>query len=292
MKCFEDDISRKDIVITVKFIFCFNLLNQKLTYKTIQKFTEAAEQLLARRASGIKAYGLADTIKPSTIEEALLVQQEMIKLRSDRALGWKCLLPIAEDKIIIAPIFSDTVKKGEQCSLMKDNGKARVEPEIVFILNKELPARDSDYSETEINEAIGSCHMALELIQKRFADDADIEFPEALAVGLVNQGLFVGPEIDKSLAFKASKFELCFKQISGNGEISEQVFDGVHPNLLPLLPIYWAINYMSKRGTSFKKGEMFITGSYAGVVELDFDKKTDISYTELGNYSLTFKEIC
>jgi 2-keto-4-pentenoate hydratase len=258
---------------------------------TIQKFTEAAQQLLARRAPEVKAYGLADEIKPTTVEEALLVQQEMIKLRSDSVLGWKCLLPLAEDKLIIGPIFSDTLQQGEQCKLMKDNGKVRVEPEIVFILNKELPARDSDYSETEINDAIGSCHMALELIQKRFADDADIEFPEVLADGLSNQGLFIGPKIDKSLAFTASKFELCFKQTDGNGDISEQVFNGVHPNLLPLLPIYWAINFMSKRGTSFKKGEMFITGSYAGVVELDFDKQTDINYDELGNYRLIFKQI-
>lgn len=258
---------------------------------TIQKFTDAAKQLLARRIPSTKAYSLADAIKPTTIDEALIVQQEMIKLRSDSALGWKCLLPLAEDKIIIAPIFSDTVKQGDQCWLMKDNDKARVEPEIVFVLNTDIPASDTDYSETEINDAIGSCHMALELIQKRFADDADVEFPEFLADGLVNQGLFIGPEIDKALAFTASKFELCFKQTNDNEDVSEQVFNGVHPNILPLLPVYWAINFLTKRGTSFKKGDMFITGSYAGVVELDFDKKTNVEYVGLGSYSLTFKEL-
>ena len=45
---------------------------------TPEKFTEAAQQFLARRVSGTKAYSLADAIKPLTIEEALAVQQETL----------------------------------------------------------------------------------------------------------------------------------------------------------------------------------------------------------------------
>ena len=258
---------------------------------TTQKFTEAAQQFLARRVSGTKAQSLASAIKPNTIEDALAVHQEMIKLRSDSVAGWKCLLPLAEDKIIVAPIFSCTVQQGEQCLVMKDNGKVRLEPEIAFVLNKDLPARADDYSETEINDAIGSCHMALELIQSRFADNCTAEFPERLADGLVNQGLFIGPEIDKSLAFSANKFPLSIKQTQENGKVTEQQFDGVHPNPLPQIPVYWIINFMTKRGTTFKKGEAFTTGSYAGLVEVDFDHKTDINYAGIGDFSVVFKEI-
>lgn len=258
---------------------------------TMHKFTEAAQQFLARRVPGTKAYSLADAIKPTTIEEALVVQQEMIKLRSDSVAGWKCLLPLAEDKIIIAPIFSETIQKGEQCSLMKDKGKARLEPEIAFVLSKDLPARDGDYSDAEINDAIGSCHMALELIQSRFADDSDALFPERLADGLVNQGLFIGPEIDITAAFSASKVQLSVKQTEASGKVSEQNFEGVHPNPLPQLPVYWAINFMTKRGTTFKKGEALITGSYAGVVEVDFDKNININYAGMGCYDVIFKEL-
>jgi 2-keto-4-pentenoate hydratase len=258
---------------------------------TTQQFSEAAQQFLVRSVTGTKAYSLADAIKPRTIEEALAVQQEIIKLRSDAVAGWKCLLPLAEDKLIIAPIFSETMQRGKQCWLMKDNGKVRIEPEIAFVLSKDLPARDEDYSEAEINVAIGSCHMALELIQSRFADDSDALFPERLADCLVNQGLFIGPEIDRATAFSASKFKLCIKQTQENGELSEQTFDGVHPNPLPQLPVYWAVNYMTKRGITFKQGEALTTGSYAGVVELDFDKKTSIDYVGVGSFNVVFKEL-
>jgi len=258
---------------------------------TTTKFTEAAQQLLARRVPGTKAYSLADAIKPKTIEDALTVQQEIIKLSSDSVAGWKCLLPLAEDKIIIAPIFSSTIQKGEVCSVMKDNGKVRLEPEIAFILNKDIPARDEDYTEAEINEAIGSCHMVLELIQSRFADDSDAAFPERLADCLVNQGLFIGPEIDREKAFAASKLQLKLTQAEEGGKVIEQAFDGAHPNPLPQLPVYWAVNFMTKRGITFKKGEALTTGSYAGVVEVDFDKNINVDYAELGNYDVTFKEL-
>jgi len=258
---------------------------------TNQQTIQAAQQFLARRVPGTKAYSLADAIKPTTVEEALAVHQEMIKLRSDPVAGWKCLLPLAQDKIIIAPIFGNSIQQGEQCSLIKDNGKVRIEPEIAFVLKNDLPARDEDYSEAEINDAIGSCHMALELMQSRFADDSDAVFPERLADGLVNQGLFIGPEIDRVAAFSASKIQLSVKQSEENGEVSEQRFDGAHPNPLPQLPIYWAINFMSKRGTTFRKGEAFTTGSYAGIVEVDFDKEIQIEYAGIGRYNVVFKEL-
>jgi 2-keto-4-pentenoate hydratase len=258
---------------------------------TLKKFTNAAQQLLARRVSGTKAYSVDATIKPNTIEEALIVQQETIKLRTDFVAGWKCLLPLAEDKIIIAPIFSDTMQNGEQCWLMQDNNKVRVEPEIAFVLNHDLPARKEGYTAAEIDAAIGSCHMALELIQSRFADDSDALFPERLADCLVNQGLFIGPEIDKAVAFSANKFQVSIKQYEPNTAVNEQVFNGVHPNPLPQLPVYWAINFMTKRGTNFKKGEAFTTGSYAGVVELYFDQTTQIDYAGIGSFKVIFKEL-
>ena len=183
------------------------------------------------------------------------------------------------------------MQKGDQCWLMKDNTKVRIEPEIAFVLSKDLPARDEEYSEAEIDEAIGSCHMALELIQSRFADDSDAVFPERLADCLVNQGLYIGPEIDIKTAFSASKFQIFISQTEQSGALNEQKFDGAHPNPLPQLPVYWAINFMTKRGTTFKQGEALTTGSFAGVVELNFDKKTYIEYAGIGKFDVTFKEL-
>jgi len=253
---------------------------------TDTKFMQAATELLNRRVPEGKAGRLDDRMRPNSSDDALQIQQQMITLRSDQVGGWKCLRPLAEDQFIVAPIFSDTIQRGGECSLFADAGSALVEPEITFILGNDLPARQADYSAAQIDAAVASCHMALELLQGRFSDDCLPSFYEKLADGLVNQGLFIGPEINKSAAYATSSINISFKQ----GE-KTQKFSGKHPNTLPQHPLYWLINFMSKRGTEFKAGQAIITGSYAGVVELEFDQVTEIEYKNIGKYSIEFKKI-
>ncbi len=249
-------------------------------------FAEAANILLSRRTPGTKAARLATALRPQSMDDALAIQAEQVQQRRDNVSAWKCLLPIGENKFMVAPIFSDTVQRGAQCSLMRDNNVVRIEPEIAFVLNQDLPAQSADYSNAEIDNAIGSCHMALELMQARYADDSGVEFYESLADCLVNQGLYLGPEIDKTAAYAASTMQI---NVSQSGK--KQTFAGQHPNQLPQNPVYWLINYMSKRGTDFKAGQAIITGSYAGVIALDFDQQTEIEYQGIGHYQVEFKEI-
>ncbi|MGX9417404.1 hydratase [Vibrio sp. WJH972] len=246
-------------------------------------YQAAAAELLSRRVAGTKAPRLTEELRPSNTDEALAIQAVMAETIDDSIGGWKCLLPLAEDKFIVAPIFSSLIEKGDTCNLFADNGVVRVEPEIAFILSKALPANPNGYTDEEINEAIGSCHMALELIQSRFADDSDAEFYERLADGLVNQGVFIGPEINREKAFAAANIDITITQ----GE-QVQTFAGKHPNPLPQLPIYWLINFMTRRGVDFKAGEALITGSYCGIAEVEFDQLTTIDYAGLGQYQVQF----
>ncbi len=246
---------------------------------------QAASELLSRRVAGIKAPRLEEQVRPTSVDEAVQIQAAMIELHSAKVGGWKCLEPLAEDKYVLAPIFANTVQKGASCELFKDNGVARIEPEIAFVLAKPLVANPEGYSEEQINDAIGSCHMALELMQSRFADDSDAEFHERLADGLMNQGLFIGPEIARDKAFDASTIDVTVAQ----GD-NRQQFAGKHPNTLAQTPIYWFINYLTRRGVDFQAGEAIITGSYCGIVDVEFDKPTTITYEGIGEYTVEFKE--
>lgn len=249
------------------------------------KFAQAAQELLSRRAPGTKAPRLNENLRPLNLEDALQVQSSIIDLRSDKVGGWKCLLPLAEDKFVVAPIFSDTVQQGTSCEMYADNGVVRIEPEIAFVLKSDLPANTEGYSEEQVNDAIGSCHMALELMQSRYSDDSGAEFYEKLADCLVNQGLYLGPQVEREQAFKASTINVSVTQNENT-----QQFDGKHPNGLPQTPIYWLINYMTRRGVDFKAGEAIITGSYCGIVEVEFDQPTTIAYAGLGEYQVTFSQ--
>lgn len=247
-------------------------------------YAQIVADLLARRKSNIKGQRLNEEARPKSLDEAFAIQQAVAKTRSDSIAGWKCLLPLDVDKQIAAPIFSDTVETGAECYLYPQGGKARVEPEIAFVLGRDLPASETGYSEQEIDDAVASCHMALELMQHRFEDACEATFFEKLADCMVNQGLFIGPEIDKAAAYKATSIDVSFTQ-NGN----TQSFDGVHPNELPFKPLHWLINTMTKKGVAFKAGQAMITGSYAGIVDADFNERCTIKYTGLGEYTVTFK---
>lgn len=249
------------------------------------KIERAASKLLSRRAPGTKAPRLDSEIRPTSLTEALAIQEKVIELNEYQVSGWKCLQPLAVDKYIVGPIFDNEVMSGEQCVLFADNDKARIEPEIAFILSADLPARNTNYTDAEIDAVIGSCHMALELIQSRYADDSGAEFYDNLADCLFNQGLFIGPEIDKEKAYTASEFEVSIVQGATN-----QTFAGKHPNIIPPKPIYWLVNYITKKGVTLKAGEALITGSYCGVVDLDFDVPTAIRYEGIGQFDVIFSK--
>ncbi|WP_016957891.1 hypothetical protein [Catenovulum agarivorans] len=240
----------------------------------------AAQTLLARRQPEQKFDTLPVDARPYDIESAVAVQLQMIKQKQGEVAGWKCLMPPAEDKVVIAPIFADSFYTGSQAKLMPENGKARIEPEIAFVLAEDLTAKEGGYSESEIYAAIASCHMALELMQARYQDGSQAEFFERLADCLTNQGLFLGPEIDKQTAFNTATIDIAVTQ----NQQTEQ-YQGKHPNKLASAPLLWFINFALANGYQLKKGQAIITGSFAGVIELDF-ASADVSYAGLGQYSV------
>lgn len=244
-------------------------------------YKKAAQELLNRRRAGTKAPRLDESIRPNSIDDALAIHAEMANVT--KVGGWKCLLPPAEGKIIAAPILN-VQQNSPFVELFEDNSVARVEPEICFVLSQNIPAKGGKYTESEIIDFIGSAHMALELMQSRFADDANPSFYESLADCMFNQGVYVGPEIDKITAVNTSNVQI--KVIQGD-EVRE--LDGKHPNERAIDGLVWLVNYMSHRGVELKAGAAIITGSFKGIVNMAFDVETTISYQGVGDYKVTFK---
>jgi 2-keto-4-pentenoate hydratase len=246
-----------------------------------QACLKAAQELLTRRKNNHRGDALPVDCRPTNLEDALAIQTATVEASGKKIAGWKCLVPLNPEQIIVAPVLEGTVQQGTECLVRcTEPGKTLIEPEIAFILGADLPARDTDYSETEIDNAIASAHMALELLQRRYTADAELIFADRQADCLLNEGIFVGAEITKAQAYDAAEIKI---------SIDSENYDGKHPNLSAHTPVYWLINFMSKRGISFKKGQTIITGSYAGAIEVAI-KTTNIKYDGFGQYQVTFKE--
>ena len=267
-----------------------------MTNKTTQTLSksaclEAAKELVARRNSNQKGDQLAAEIRPTNLDDALAIQAATLEASGLDVAGWKCLVPLDPAQMVVGPVLAGTVQQGETCLVQSTQpGETLIEPEIAFVLGKDLPAREEAYSEQEVDDAIGSYHMALELLQRRYLPNDDLTFFDKLADCLLNQGIFLGPEITKEQAYQASEIKIIITTDLESEQALSTHYDGKHPNLSAHKPVYWLINFMRERGVSFKKGQVIITGSYAGAIAVPVNK-TEISYQDLGKYQVTFKSI-
>lgn len=248
---------------------------------------EAAAILVARRIYGGQAERLPETCRPQTLEQALEIQAAVTdhwcEQMDDSIGGWKCLLP-PEGKLVVGPIYTRTIDSIPPVSLWPKGDRARIEPELAFFFGQDLPARAEPYTPADVDAAIARTHMALELINSRYADPASCEFPEMLADGLVNQGLFIGPQVDSDSARGASSFTITMT--CANGEVIER--QGQHPNTHPRAPLYWLAEFLRSRGEGIVAGQAVITGSYAGVIEVPLNTDIQIDYAGLGSMQVSF----
>jgi 2-keto-4-pentenoate hydratase len=255
---------------------------------TAQKNTaqEAAALLVERRTTGIQGERLPEAYRPTHLDEALAIQNAVSEIwcsQQDDSIGaWKCGLPSAE-KIVVAPIYTRTINSIPPIALWPKGKVARIEPEFAFFFAHDLPAREEPYTPKDVDAAIGRTHMALELIGSRYSEPSTCTFPEMLADGLVNQGLFIGPEINSEAARNANEFVITS---TINGE--QKTYQGKHPNGNPRAPLYWLAEFLRSEGKDIVAGQAIITGSFAGVLEVPLNTEIILSYAGLGELQIRF----
>jgi len=178
---------------------------------------------------------------------------------------------------VLAPIYASTVSYGDTCQAWVRDGVVRVEPELAFVFAEGLPPRDTAYSRDEILAAVSSVHLALELIDSRFDAEPKPPFLQALADGLVNQGLHLGPAVPLAAALAASSLPVRVQQ----GE-RDELLAGAHPAGDPLAPLLWLVGHLQQQGQGILPGQAVITGSYAGVIQLQPGQQATLGFGELG----------
>jgi len=105
-----------------------------------------------------------------------------------------------------------------------------------------------------------------------------------LADGLVNQGLWIGPEVSTEAGLNLHEYVLGIKLADG----SEQQIDAKHPNGHARAGLYWLVNFLSEQRIGLYKGQYVITGSYAGLLKLPMSQELVLTYGDLGKFSIQF----
>ena len=241
----------------------------------------AARELVSARLTRRRLARLPSADPPHDFEAALGTQRVVGALLQERIAGWKCALP-SPGKMIVAPIYGSVIADGSRWRLPVSGHKARIEPEVALVLAHDLPPRNWPYEEAEVREAVGSVRLALELLDCRYADPEQVSFVELLADGLFNAGLFLGPDGGSGLACQLGQIAITL-EVDG---APAQRLDGRHPDGDPLRPLHWLANLLRERGEGLERGQVVITGSYAGVLEVPSDARLRIEFGDLGSIAV------
>jgi 2-keto-4-pentenoate hydratase len=232
----------------------------------------AAQHLAAARRARRPGERLPESCRPTDCDEALAIQRRVTEMIGETIGGWKCGVPVGE-RINLAPISGATIFAELPCPVFTEGPTMGIEPEVAFVLGRDLPERAEAYSKDEVRSAIAEMRLVLELLRGRYADLAAVSYEEKLADSMTNQGLFVGPVVEDGLARKLDAFP-----VTVNGEVHE----GRHPAGHPLAPLYWLANYLAATGDGLSRGQIVTCGSYCGVLELLVGTPLRIEFGGLG----------
>jgi 2-keto-4-pentenoate hydratase len=258
------------------------------TTLTPDAIQSAAHILAERRRVGEAGPGLPAGLRPQTLDDAWAVQAAAAEQLGWEVGGWKCALP-SPGKLVVAPIFAPTIWSQADCAAVPvwgTGGQVRIEPELAFVLSHDLPARAQPWLEGDVDAAVARTHLALELIGSRYAEGFEPTFEDKLADGLVNQGLFLGPQVDGEAARQASAFHV---QLSWSAH--EQGLAGQHPDGLPRRGLYWLAEFLRSRGLGLRAGQVVITGSYAGAPWVPLGQNVTVRHGELGQATLCLQQM-
>lgn len=242
----------------------------------------AADILAARYRQGSAGPRLPESCRPDGLDAALAIQEKTTGTLGARIGGWKCGTP-GPGKLVSAPIYADRLWRTSPCGIGLEGDTVRIEPELAFILARDLPPRATPYSADDIAEAVGAVHLALEIIGSRFARPGEVPFVEHLADRLLNHGLFIGPEVDAGAACAAVDLDI---EVAAGERVTH--FDGQHPDRDPLLPLLWLANFQGERGRGLKAGEAVITGTYVPSFEVPRGQDVAVSFGSLGRLRVRF----
>ena len=244
-----------------------------------QKLTQL---LLDHRASGELIADLAPDLVPQTADEAYRIQNETVAVLGPVG-AWK-VQPMPQTGLpFAAPILARTIFADGADLRIADYPSLGIEVEVAVTLNRDLPLRSQDYTADDLQAAIGSVHLAFEVLASRFIDRSKVPLLAGIAdlqhSGAVVLGAAVAP-------VPLPEFGTQAIELSVDGTVVAST-PGNAPTSNMLTALAWLANHAASRGLPLKTGDVIITGSRIGPLPVT-GKKLVASAPGLGTVSVNF----
>lgn len=240
--------------------------SSKLTL-TKEEIAESAQRLAEARRDNTLIERLPEEIRPKTPADGAAIADAGAKILGWPVVGWKLGF---SDAVSLrerpgAPaggrFFKDSFLNSPAKVRKTDFHQMYVENEMIMIMGKDLPPKNSDYSIDEVKKAVKSIHVGMDNACPRYLPIGGtfdhLTLPELIADQAAARFLIVGPEIpgwkEKDLTTIEAEFLLDGKVFSV-GRTGDSRPD-------QYWALAWLVNDIGSRGYSLKAGDYFSSGA-------------------------------
>ncbi|QGU06828.1 2-keto-4-pentenoate hydratase [Corynebacterium occultum] len=156
----------------------------------------------------------------------------------------------------------------------------KVEPELAFILAHDLPA---DASFEQVAAAIGSTHLAIEIIDSR-VEDWNIALVDTVADNASCGAVIIDPN---PIDVPTADLPGVTARMLIDGELAGQG-SGADVMGHPLAPLQWLATTLGEQGVGLHAGDIILTGSFCGAAPVIAGQHVEIDYGPHGTLSASF----
>lgn len=225
----------------------------------------AAETLLAEHKANLKFKPLAPPAAPASIMDAYDIQQKYVALLRGAhgdAIGYKVGLTSAAmqafcgiDHPIAGVVLTSRRHQSGVSVRRSDFGRLGLEFEIAVRLKSDVPVARTPYTVEMIGSHIGGVCAAIELVDDRGADYANLDVLSLVADNSWNAGIVLSqfvtqwPDLESVLG-RAAKEGAAIGEGHGRDILGH-----------PFNSVAWLATQLAARGIGLKAGEVVMTGA-------------------------------
>lgn len=228
---------------------------------------------------------------PRDLRGAQALQRRVVALTAQGRLGepwgWKIAVasPAAQRWHKVAePVAGRMFRGGLMTSPARlPAGRYRpclVEPEIAFVLGRDLPPRGRTYALDEVRAAVATLHPAMEIAASAFGEERwyDAPLPAMVADNASHAGLVLG---EGRRDFAAAELADLRVEVFVDG-LRHGTGSGANALGNPLAALTWLANHLSRLGQGLRQGEPVTTGLLAPFVRLRPGGRAEAFYGRFG----------
>lgn len=246
-----------------------------------QDIQRAAAILVNARRTRTHLTGLPDDLKPTTIEDAYAIQDEVTHQLGKLIGGFKAIAPPGADPQR-AVLYGGTLHASPASMSVTDVPHCGVEAEVAFRFRQDFPPRPTPYTREEVIAGMDCC-AAIEVVSGRFDRAVQVSNLERLADGILNGGFVHSPLVTNWQHLDLPNLHVT-QSVNGQVAIDK---NGGHPTGDPIGVAHMLVNLWLAKG-GVRAGQFITCGSYTGLTYINPGDVCTIRFDGLGEARVEF----